>query len=174
MLKINETIPDFELMGFYKDEIKSFKLSDYRGKWVVLFTYPADFTFVCPTEVNGFNSDHDAFKKMNAEVLGLSVDSPHSHKAWVEREWKTLNFPLLSDTEKEVIHKYNIDTKDSELGTVALRATFIIDPDGKLKHYAVSHNDVGRSVDETLRILEALQTGKLCPVDWHQGQKTLN
>jgi len=174
MLKINDKMPDFDLMGFYKDEIKAFKLSDYHGKWVVLFTYPADFTFVCPTEVKGFNGHYDDFKKLDAEILGLSVDSPHSHKAWIEREWKELNFPLLSDTEKEIIIKYGIDTRDAELGVVALRATFIIDPDGKLKHYTVSDNDVGRSVEETLRVLEALQTGKLCPVDWHHGETTLN
>lgn len=174
MIKIGEKLPDFELNGFYNDEIKKFKLSDYYGKWVVLFSYPADFTFVCPTEVRGFNEKSGEFKKLNAQVLGFSVDSAWSHKAWVEKEWRKLDFPLLSDTEKNLIYQYGIDTLDQEAGVVALRATLIINPDGILKYYVVSDNDVGRSVEETLRVLEAFQTGKLCPVDWHQGEKTLN
>lgn len=174
MIKIGEKLPDFELNGFCNDEIKKFKLSDYRGKWVVLFSYPADFTFVCPTEVRGFNEKSGEFRKLNAQVIGFSVDSAWSHKAWVEKEWGKLDFPLLSDTEKNLIYQYGIDALDQEAGVVALRATLIINPDGALKYYVVSDNDVGRSVEETLRVLEALQTGKLCPVDWHQGEKTLN
>lgn len=174
MIKIGEKLPDFELSGFYNDEIKKFKLSDYRGKWVVLFSYPADFTFVCPTEIRGFNEKAGEFKKLNVQVLGFSVDSPWSHKAWVEKEWGKLDFPLLSDSEKNLIYQYSIDALDQEAGVVALRATFIVNPDGVLKYYIVSDNDVGRSVEETVRVLEALQTGKLCPVDWHHGERTLN
>lgn len=174
MLRIDEKLPDFDLPGYLKGEIKNFKLSDHKGKWVVLFTYPADFTFVCPTEVRGFNADYEDFKKLNAEVLGLSVDSPESHQKWVVQEWKELNYPLLSDVDSVSIRDWNVDTKNENGKIIALRATFIIDPDGKLKHYTVSHNDVGRSVDETLRVLEAFQTGKLCPVDWHSGEKTIN
>ncbi len=174
MLRVDEKFPDFKIAGYFNGEVKDFKLSDYHGKWLVLFTYPADFTFVCPTEVKGFNNEHHDFKKLNAEVLGLSVDSPESHKEWIKQEWHELNYPLLSDEKATHIKAWNVDTKDEKGKIVALRATLIISPDGVLKHYTVSNNDVGRSVDETLRVLEAFQTGKLCPVDWHHGEKTIN
>lgn len=174
MLKIGHPIPEFELPGYDKEGIREFKSSDYTGKWLVLFSYPADFTFVCPTEVKAFNQHYSDFQKLNAEVVALSVDSPESHQKWVEQEWKELAYPLLSDTDYTFIKEWNIDTKNDEGRMEALRATFIIDPDDILKYYVVSDNNVGRSIDETLRVLEALQTGKLCPVEWHSGEETLN
>jgi len=174
MLKIGQPIPKFELPGYNKGGIKNFKSSDYHGKWLVLFSYPADFTFICPTEVKAFNEHYDKFQKLNADVVALSVDSPESHQKWVEQEWKELSYPLLSDTDFKFVTDWNIETKDDDGKTVALRATFIIDPDSILKYYVVSDNNVGRSIDETLRVLEALQTGKLCPVEWQHGEKTLN
>lgn len=174
MLHIGQLVPEWELPGFYKGDIKQFKSSDYRDKWLVLFSYPADFTFICPTEVRAFNEHYNKFQKLNADVVALSVDSPESHQKWVEQEWKELAYPLLSDTDYKLIKGWNIDTKNDEGRIEALRATFIIDPEGILKYYVVSDNNVGRSVEETLRVLEALQTGKLCPVDWHQGEATLN
>jgi peroxiredoxin 2/4 len=152
-------------------EFRKISLADYRGKWLVLFFYPADFTFVCPTEIKGFNEALDAFKKLDAEVLGASVDSKYSHLAWIKRgDLGNLKYPLLADFRKEVAQAYNIlDEKDG----VALRGLFIIDPQGILQYQVVHNLDVGRSVDETLRVLEALQTGSLCPLGWKPGQKTL-
>jgi peroxiredoxin (alkyl hydroperoxide reductase subunit C) len=163
--------PDFTLDAVVGKEFKKVSLADYRGKWVVFFFYPLDFTFVCPTEIKGFNEKLDAFVKLNAVVLGASVDSKFSHLAWIKRgDLGDLNYPLLSDFKKEVAEHYGIlDEKEG----VALRGLFIIDPDGVLQYQLVHNLAVGRSVEETLRVLEALQTGELCPLGWHPGQKTL-
>jgi peroxiredoxin (alkyl hydroperoxide reductase subunit C) len=146
-------------------------LADYRGKWLVLFFYPADFTHVCPTEIKGFNEGLATFKKLGAEVVGASTDSKWSHLAWVKRgDLGALKYPLLADFNKEVARRYGIL---DEASGVALRGLFIIDPDGVLQYQVVHNLDVGRSLDETLRVLEALQTGSLCPLGWKPGQKTL-
>jgi peroxiredoxin (alkyl hydroperoxide reductase subunit C) len=173
--KVGELAPGFALealVGTEKGkEFRRIALSEFRGRWVVLFFYPMDFTFVCPTEIKGFNAALDSFKKLNAVVLGASTDSKYSHLAWVQRgELGNLQFPLLSDLKKETAISYGcLDEKEG----VALRALFIIDPDGVLQYQVVHNLDVGRSVDETLRVLEALQTGSLCPLGWHPGDKTI-
>jgi len=173
--KVGQFAPDFSLEAVVGTEagkeFKKISLSDYRGKWLVLFFYPLDFTFVCPTEIKGFNDALDAFKKLDAEVLGASVDSKFSHLAWIKRgDLGNLKYPLLSDFKKEVSERYGIlDNKEG----VALRGLFIIDPQGVLQYQVVHNLDVGRSVEETLRVLEALQTGSLCPLGWKPGQKTL-
>ncbi|HHT9125126.1 MAG TPA: peroxiredoxin [Candidatus Brocadiia bacterium] len=170
MVKIGALAPDFKLEGYYNDKIKDFSLKDYKGKWIVLFFYPLDFTFVCPTEVTEFSKRYSEFKKVNAEVLGVSVDSVYSHKDWVEKIGG-LKYPLLSDFKKEASRNYEVLVEEKGF---ALRATFIIDPDGVFKYFVMSDVSVGRSVSEILRILNALQTGKLCPVEWKPGEKTLN
>lgn len=150
-------------------EFVTINLNDYKGKWLVLFFYPLDFTFICPTEIIGFSTRYDEFKKLNAEVLGGSTDSVYSHKAWL-KELGQLNLPLFSDITKTMSRDYGvlIDEKG-----ISLRGTFIIDSEGILR-YALYHDlGVGRSVTETLRVLEALQTGELCPVEWKKGEKTL-
>ena len=169
--KVGQPAPNFTLDAVIGKEFKKVSLTDYRGKWVVLFFYPLDFTFVCPTEIKGFNQALDSFSKLNAVVLGASVDSKHSHVAWIERgDLGDLKYPLLADFKKEVAERYGIlDEKEG----AALRGLFIIDPDGVLQYELVHNLSVGRSVDETLRVLEALQTGELCPLGWHQGDKTL-
>ncbi len=173
--KVGQPAPDFTLEAVVGTEagkeFKKISLSDYRGKWLVLFFYPLDFTFVCPTEIKGFNEALDAFKKLDAEVLGASVDSKFSHLAWIKRgDLGELKYPLLSDFNKEVSERYGIlDHKEG----VALRGLFIIDPQGVLQYEVVHNLDVGRSVEETLRVLEALQNGSLCPLGWKPGQKTL-
>ena len=173
--KVGQPAPDFGLEAVVGTEagkeFRKISLSDYRGKWLVLFFYPLDFTFVCPTEIKGFNEALDAFKKLDAEVLGASVDSKFSHLAWIKRgDLGNLKYPLLSDFKKEVSERYGIlDNKEG----VALRGLFIIDPQGVLQYEVVHNLDVGRSVEETLRVLEALQTGSLCPLGWKPGQKTL-
>jgi peroxiredoxin 2/4 len=173
--KVGETAPGFSLdalVGTEKGkEFRKVSLGEFRGRWVVLFFYPMDFTFVCPTEIKGFNAALDQFKELNAVVLGASTDSKFSHLAWVQRgELGALKFPLLSDLKKETAVSYGcLDEKEG----VALRALYIIDPEGVLQYQVVHNLDVGRSVDETLRVLEALQTGSLCPLGWHPGDKTL-
>lgn len=173
--KVGEPAPGFvldALMGTEKGkEFRTINLAEYRGKWVVLFFYPMDFTFVCPTEIRGFNDALEKFSDLNAVVLGASTDSKFSHLAWVQRgDLGKLHFPLLSDLKKETAAKYGcLDEKDG----VALRALYIIDPEGVLQYQVVHNLDVGRSVDETLRVLEALQTGSLCPLGWHPGDKTI-
>ncbi|MBI2582798.1 peroxiredoxin [Candidatus Azambacteria bacterium] len=172
MVKIGELFPVFSLKAWGRNGIQDIKIDQYRGKWLVLFWYPADFTFVCPTEVRGFHERYSEFQQASAEVLGASVDSVWSHKAWIEKEWGSLAFPLLADANREVIKLLGIDTEGDD-GRVALRATFIIDPEGKLRYQVVSDNNVGRSVEETLRVLKALQTGGLCPIEWKPGEELL-
>ncbi|KAF0218424.1 MAG: alkyl hydroperoxide reductase/Thiol specific antioxidant/Mal [Geobacteraceae bacterium] len=173
--KVGKPAPGFTLDAVIgKEPGKEFKkisLSDYRGKWVVLFFYPLDFTFVCPTEIKGFTAALESFKTLNAVVLGASVDSKFSHLAWIQRgDLGDLKFPLLSDFKKEVAAQYGIlDEKEG----AALRGLFIIDPDGVIQYQLVHNLSVGRSVEETLRVLEALQTGELCPLGWKPGGKTL-
>jgi alkyl hydroperoxide reductase subunit AhpC len=169
--KVGEPAPDFTLDAVVGAGFKKISLSGYRGKWVVLFFYPLDFTFVCPTEIRGFNQSLDSFTKLDAVVLGASVDSKYSHLAWIKGgDLGDLKFPLLSDITKETAEHYGIlDEKEG----IALRGLFIIDPNGVLQYQLVHNLSVGRSVDETLRVLEALQTGELCPIGWHKGEKTL-
>jgi alkyl hydroperoxide reductase subunit AhpC len=138
---------------------------------VVLFFYPLDFTFVCPTEIKGFNTAFDSFQALNAQLLAASVDSKFSHLAWIQRgDIGDLKYPLLSDIKKDVAKRYGILDEDEG---VALRGLFIIDPQGVLQYTLIHNLSVGRSIDETLRVLEALQTGELCPLGWKPGVKTL-
>jgi alkyl hydroperoxide reductase subunit AhpC len=163
--------PPFSLEAVVGKEFRRISLTDYRGKWLVLFFYPYDFSKVCPTEIRGFNDAHEAFKKLDAEILAVSADSKYSHLAWIERgDLGTLKYPLLSDFTKEVAGKYCVlDRTEGK----ALRGLFIIDPQGGIQHMTVNNMEVGRSVEETLRTLEALQTGAQCPLGWKPGQQTL-
>ncbi len=145
-------------------------LEDYKGKWLVMFFYPLDFTFVCPTEITGYSKRVEEFKKLGAEVLAASVDSEHSHKAWIEGSLGKLNFPLASDFTKKVASDYGILVEEDGL---ALRGLFIIDPQGVVRYSVVHDLNVGRSVDETLRVLQALQSGGMCPIDWKPGEDML-
>jgi len=150
-------------------------LSDYRGKWLILFFYPLDFTMVCPTEILGLSDRLDEITALNCDVLGASCDSVHSHFAWMstprERNGiEGVRFPLAADYTKEVARAYGV--LDENAGS-SQRGLFIIDPEGVLKYVVVTANNIGRSVDETLRVLQALQTGGLCPVDWQPGKALL-
>ena len=168
---VGNKAPDWKMEGAHKGEFHSFSLEDYKGKWLVMFFYPLDFTFVCPTEIKGFSDKVDKFTKLKADVVGISTDSVHSHKAWIERDFTDgLKIPLLSDITQDVSFDYGVLLEDEG---IALRGTFIIDPDGVIKYAVVSDNNVGRSVHETLRVLQALQTGGLCPINWEAGDKTL-
>ncbi|GIP34436.1 peroxiredoxin [Paenibacillus sp. J2TS4] len=150
-------------------------LSDYKGKWLVLFFYPLDFTFVCPTEITALSDAANEFESLNTKVLGVSIDSQHSHRAWINAPKEAgglgqINFPLAADLTKSVARDYGVLIEEEG---IALRGLFIIDPDGIIKYQVVNHNDVGRSVEETLRVLQALQSGGLCPMNWKPGDKNL-
>lgn len=156
--------------GIQGETISKFSLEEFRGKWVVLFFYPLDFTAVCPTEIKGFDAQLEEFKKAGAVVLGVSVDSVYSHKAWIADGLGKIGFPLLSDLAKEVSEAYGILKKKEG---IAFRATFIINPEGIIESIGINNLDVGRSVSETMRLLKAFQTKGLCPVDWKPGEKNL-
>jgi alkyl hydroperoxide reductase subunit AhpC len=168
MVAVGMTAPGFTLKGVYQGRVADYSLSSYQGRWVVLFFYPADFTFICPTEVTGFSAMAGEFRSEKAEILGVSVDSVETHRAWVE-ELGGVNYPLLSDAEKEVSRAYGVL---SEPEGVSQRATFIINPAAEVSYLVVSHTNVGRSVEETLRVLKALRTGRLCPSGWKPGEDT--
>jgi peroxiredoxin (alkyl hydroperoxide reductase subunit C) len=168
-MKLGDQIQDFEFDAYHNGEFIKGKLSDHKGKWVVLFFYPKDFTFVCPTEIRAFAKRHSDFQQENAVVIGASTDSVESHKAWFQRDIPEVNYPVIGDTSHAITDYFNILKPD---GT-AHRGTFIIDPEGELKYMVVSHHDVGRSIEETLRVLKAFKTGSLCPINWKPGEQTL-
>lgn len=180
-LRVGQLAPDFTATAVVDQEFKPIKLSDYRGRYVVLFFYPLDFTFVCPTEVTAFSDRYAEFSNLNTEVLGISVDSEFSHLAWMQTDRKSggvgdLNYPLVSDIKKEISAAYNV--LDPSSG-VALRGLFIIDKDGILQYATINNMAFGRSIDETLRILQAIQhvqshPDEVCPIDWQPGDKTMN
>jgi peroxiredoxin 2/4 len=168
MIRIGDKAPDFVLKGVFQGKVSDFTIQSFPGKWLTLFFYPADFTFICPTEVAGFSRMAHQFRAEDGEIVGVSVDSVESHRKWAE-ELGGVNYPLLSDDEKTVSRAYNV--LDEREG-VCLRATFIINPAGDVSYLVVSHTNVGRSVEETLRVLKALRTERLCPSDWKPGEPT--
>jgi peroxiredoxin (alkyl hydroperoxide reductase subunit C) len=167
---IGTPAPSLTLRAYFNNEFTDVALDSARGKWLVLFFYPLDFTFICPTEITAFSKRYDEFSKLDCEVLGASTDSEHSHKAWCQAQLGELRFPLLADKGHALSRAF--DVLDEKEGT-SIRATFIIDPEGIIRWANVHDNSVGRSVAEVLRALGALQTGELCPVDWTPGGKTL-
>jgi peroxiredoxin (alkyl hydroperoxide reductase subunit C) len=151
------------------------KLSDYRGRWVVLLFYPLDFTFVCPTELINFSDRLDEIQGIGAEVVGVSTDSVHSHRAWLKTPQDQngiagVKYPIASDVGGKLARQYNILVDEAN---IALRGLFIINPEGILQYSVVHDLNIGRSVDETLRVLQGLQTGGLCAADWKPGQENL-
>lgn len=176
--KVGEKAPDFRMpstknLDTLKDAVS---LADYEGQWLVLVFYPLDFTFVCPTELTAVSDRIDEFTDRNAAVIGISTDSVHSHKAWLkvprdENGVKGLKYPLASDNTHVVSDAYGVLKEDEG---IAYRGLFIIGPDGTLEYAAIHNLNVGRNVEEVIRVLDALQTGGLCPVDWKPGQATLN
>jgi peroxiredoxin (alkyl hydroperoxide reductase subunit C) len=180
MSLVGKTAPDFALQAYHDGEIREIKLSDYRGKWVFLLFYPLDFTFVCPTEVLKFGEMAAEFRKRDCEVLGISVDSQFTHKAWVEAPYDQgglggkLDFPLLADINKQASRDYEVLLEDG----VALRGLFLINPDGVVVQNTTHFLPVGRSAKEALRTLKAFQfvaenDGQVCPADWEEGDDTM-
>ncbi len=169
-MQVGSKAPEFRAEAFMPDAtFQHVALEDYKGKWVVLFFYPLDFTFVCPTEILEFNKHVADFEKDNAQILGVSVDSVYSHQAW-SKDLGQLAFPLISDITKEISMDYGVLLEEQG---IALRGSFIIDPEGVLRHITVNDLPIGRSVKETLRVLHAAQSGELCPVGWSKGDDTL-
>lgn len=175
--KVGQPAPNFDMPSTKNIEKlnENVELNDYKGRWVVLLFYPLDFTFVCPTELTTFSDRYDDFEGIGAAVIGVSTDSVHSHRAWLKTPRdkggvEGLRYPLASDITKSVARDYGVLIEDKG---VALRGLFVIDPEGTLR-YAVIHDlNVGRSAEETLRVIQALQTGGLCQADWRPGQETL-
>ena len=170
---VGQPAPEFEMLSTRNLQTlaETVRLGDYRGKWLVLFFYPADFTFVCPTEITAMNERLQEFRDLGTEVLGVSCDSVHSHKAWImapkaQNGLGGLDYPLAADFTKTVARAYDVLVEESGQ---SLRGLFIIDPEGILRYQVVHDMNIGRSVDETLRVLQALQAGGLCPVDWRPG-----
>jgi peroxiredoxin 2/4 len=168
MVTMGSKAPDFHLNGIHAGDVTDYSLKSFPGKWLVLFFYPADFTFICPTEVTGFSKFAKEFRAEEAAVLGASVDSIDTHRSWID-ELGGIDYPLLSDVDKKMSRDYGV-LIDKE--GVSARATFILNPAREVNYLMVSHMNVGRSVEETLRVLKALRTGRLCPADWRPGQNT--
>lgn len=176
MLTIGDKLPNFNLKAAVSlekgKEFADISNESYAGKWKVLFFWPMDFTFICPTEIAEFGKRNRDFADRDAQVLGASTDSHYVHLAWRNNhpDLKDLPFPMLADIKRELSSELGILHKQAG---VALRATFIVDPEGTIRWVSVNDLSVGRNVDDTLRVLDGLQSGELCPCDWKKGEKTL-
>ena len=176
MLTIGDKLPKFALTGVVSlergKEFREITWADFPGKWLVLFLWPMDFTFVCPTEIAEFGRRYREFRERDAEVLGVSTDTQYVHLAWRRQhpDLKGLPFPMLADTRRELTAALGVLHRQEG---VALRATFIADPDEVIRFVSVNDLNVGRNVDEVLRVLDALQTDELCPCGWQKGEATL-
>lgn len=177
--QVQHPAPDFVGTAVVDQAFKEIKLSDYQGKYLVLFFYPLDFTFVCPTEIIAFSDRINEFKAINAEVVGVSTDSHFSHLAWINTPRKDgglggLNYPLLADFHKTISREYGVLI---EKAGIALRGLFIIDPQGVVRQLTINDLPVGRSVDETLRLIKAFQFvekhGEVCPANWTPDSPTI-
>ncbi|OIO64701.1 peroxiredoxin [Candidatus Woesearchaeota archaeon CG1_02_57_44] len=174
---IGKPAPVFAVKAYHDDKFMDVSLDDYRGKWVILFFYPADFTFVCPTELSELADNYAELQKLGAEVLSISTDTEFVHKAWHDHSpaIKKIQFPMLADPKREVAKSYNVYIAEEGL---ALRGTFIIDPDGVLQAMEVNSNNIGRSATELVRKVQAAKfvaehKGQVCPASWKPGGKTL-
>jgi alkyl hydroperoxide reductase subunit AhpC len=176
MLTVGDTFPEFKLEAVVSlekgKEFQKLTHESFPDKWKVLFLWPMDFTFICPTEIAEFGRRNQDFVDRDAQVLGASTDSHYVHLAWRKEhpDLRNLPFPMLADVKRELATALGVLHKQDG---VALRATFVVDPHGVIRHASVNDLSVGRNVDEVLRILDALQTDELCPCNWQRGQPTL-
>ena len=176
---VTQKAPDFVATAVMADNsFGEFRLSDYRGKYTVLFFYPLDFTFVCPSEILAFNRKVEEFNKKDCQLIGISVDSHFTHLAWKETEIEkggigNVQYPLVSDIKKEIARAYGVLHEDS----VALRGLFLLDKEGVVRHSVVNDLPLGRNVDEALRMLDALrfteEHGEVCPANWREGEDAM-
>jgi len=174
---IGSQFPDIELEAYHEEKIKKVKISDYKGKWVALIFYPADFTFICPTELSDAADLYDKFQSEGAEILSLSTDTVFCHKAWHDTSdtIKKIKFPMLADPAAKVCSYLGTFLPDEG---VTLRASFIVDPEGVIKAFEIHDNSIGRSIEELLRKVQAAKFveehgGEVCPAHWKPGEKTL-
>jgi len=177
MVTINEPAPGFTQAAFVDNDVKKISLSDYKGKWVVLFFYPADFTFVCPTELGELADRHEELKALGAEVISVSTDTAFVHKAWHDNSPTIgkIKFPMLADPTGKVCKDYGTYIDGEGL---SLRGTFLVDPEGVLKAYELHDNSIGRSAEELIRKIQAAKyvaehSGEVCPMNWKPGKATL-
>lgn len=176
---VTKEAPNFKAKAVMADNsVKEISLSDYKGKYVVLFFYPLDFTFVCPTEIVAFNKKIESFQKKNTEVIGVSVDSHFTHLAWKETPLEkggigNIQYPLVADLKKTISQSYGVLFDEA----IALRGLFLIDTKGVVRHAVVNDLPLGRSVDEALRMVDALQyhekNGEVCPANWKEGEEAM-
>ena len=179
MSLVQKNAPEFKGKAVVGHEFRDISLaSTYKGKWVVLFFYPLDFTFVCPTEIIAFSDAAPQFKEKNCEIIACSVDSVFSHLAWSQQSRKEggigdVNFPILADLNKDIAEKYEVLTEDG----VALRGLFLIDDKNIIQHATINNLSVGRNVDEALRLLKGYQftseNGEVCPANWNEGSDSM-
>ncbi|HEX8889262.1 MAG TPA: peroxiredoxin [Pyrinomonadaceae bacterium] len=174
---VGQPTPDFDMASTKNLEKlnENVKLSDYKGQWLVLLFYPLDFTFVCPTELTAFSDRYEDFQGIGADIIGVSTDSVYSHRAWINTPRDKggvadLKYPLASDSTKQVARDYGVLIEDKG---IALRGLFVIDPEGVLRYKVIHDLNIGRSAEETLRVIQALQTGGLCQAEWKPGQETI-
>ena len=178
-VQIGQPAPDFAVQAYDRtkdgtdNQFTTIKLADLKGKWTCLFFYPLDFTFVCPTEIVAFNKALGEFEDRDCVVLTASTDSVYSHKGWCDahEDLASMAFPMLADTSHKLSRDYGVLIEEKG---IALRGVFLIDPNGVTRWIAIHDLGVGRNVDEVLRVLDALQTDKLCPCNWKKGEETLN
>jgi alkyl hydroperoxide reductase subunit AhpC len=177
--KVQKPAPQFKADAVVDGHFKTVSLNDFKGKYLVLFFYPLDFTFVCPTEIIAFNDRYEEFKKINCELMAVSIDSKFSHLAWIntprtEGGLGSMKIPILSDITKQISRDYGVLIEEAG---VALRGLFIINEQGIVRHVGINDLPVGRSVDETLRLVQAFQYtdkyGEVCPSGWKPGDKTM-
>ena len=175
---VTKPAPDFTAVAVMPDNTfnEKFSLSDYRGKYVILFFYPLDFTFVCPSEIIAFDKALDRFKEKNCEVIGVSIDSQFTHLAWksspvVAGGIGNINYPLVADLDKKISRQYGVLLPEG----IALRGTFLIDKEGIIRHMVLNDLPLGRSIEEAIRMVDALQFheqhGDVCPANWKQGEE---
>jgi alkyl hydroperoxide reductase subunit AhpC len=169
---VGKKAPNFKMTAVSGsgESFSKISLEDYKGKWLIMFFYPLDFTFVCPTEITGYSKRYDEFVKEGAEILAVSTDSEYSHQAWIKGELGKIKFSIASDFTKQTAKEYGVLVEEDG---VALRGLFIIDPDGVVRYSVIHDLNIGRSVSETLRVLAALKSGGLCPIDWQPGDENL-
>lgn len=174
---VGQPAPDFDMASTKNLEKlnENVKFSDYSGQWLVLLFYPLDFTFVCPTELTAFSDRYEDFKAIGADIIGVSTDSVFSHRAWINTPRDKggvadLQYPLAADSTKQVASDYGVLIEDKG---IALRGLFVIDPEGILRYKVIHDLNIGRSAEETLRVIQALQTGGLCQAEWKPGQETI-
>lgn len=167
MLKPGDLVPNYQGTAYLPTgEFKAFTLEEYRGRWVTLFFWPLNFTFVCPTEIKAYDALFDQFDRRGCAVVGASVDSVHAHRAWCQDGLGTVQFPMVGDVTRELTNGFGVLSNEG----VALRATFIINPQLIIESASVNALNVGRSAKETLRVLDALQAGGLTSCEWQPGE----